>query len=46
MDEIPFYLRESINKIIDRRVHIRIDQEMAKFKEDIRNKLANEKVNN
>lgn len=46
MDEIPFYLRESINKIIDRRVKNRIDEEMAKFKEEVRDKLANEKMNN
>ena len=46
MDEIPFYLRESIKMIVDRRVKIRIDEEMAIFKEEVRQKLANEKVSN
>jgi hypothetical protein len=43
MDEIPFYLRESIQRIIDKRVQIRIDEEMAALKVEIKNKLKMEK---
>jgi hypothetical protein len=43
MDEIPFYLRESIQRMIDKRVQIRIDEEMAALKDEIKNKLKTEK---
>lgn len=46
MDEIPFYLRESVQRIIDKRVQIRIDEEMAKLKEEIKTKLKSEKESN
>jgi hypothetical protein len=46
MDEIPFYLRESIQRIVDKRVQIRIDEEMAALKAEIQNKLKLEKEQN
>ena len=46
MDEIPFYLRESIQRIIDKRVQIRIDDEMAALKDEIKYKLKIEKEQN
>ena len=46
LDEIPFYLRESIQKIIDRRVLQRVNEEMIAFKEEIRAELADQKVQN
>ena len=46
MDEIPFYLRESIQRIIDKRVQIRIDEEMAALKDEIKYKLKVEKEQN
>ena len=46
LDEIPFYLRESIQKIIDRRVLQRVNEEMIAFKEEIRSELADQKVQN
>ena len=36
LDEVPFYLRDVIQKIIDNRVKYRIDEEMAAFKEKLR----------
>jgi predicted transcriptional regulator len=36
LDEIPPYLRERIQAIIDRKVAEKIDEEMAAFKEEIR----------
>ena len=44
LDEIPFYLRESIQKIIDRRVLQRVNEEMIAFKDEIRAELADQKV--
>ena len=46
LDEIPFYLRESIQKIIDKRVLQRVNEEMIAFKEEIRSELADQKVQN
>ena len=46
MDEIPFYIRESIQKIIDKKVQERVNEEMAQFKEVIRQELADQKVQN
>ena len=40
LDEIPFYLRASIQKIIDRKVAMRIDDEMGSLKDEIRAQLA------
>ena len=40
LDEIPFYLRASIQKIIDRKVAQRIDHEMGGLKDEIRAQLA------
>ena len=39
LDEIPPYLRERIQAIIDRKVAEKIDEEMAEFKEEIRDRL-------
>lgn len=39
LDEIPPYLRERIQAIIDRKVAEKIDEEMAEFKEEIREQL-------
>ena len=46
LDEIPFYLRASIQKIIDRKVAGRIDGEMQQLKDEIRAQLADQKVQN
>ena len=40
LDEIPFYLRASIQKIIDRKVAGRIDVEMCQLKDEIRAQIA------
>ena len=40
LDEIPFYLRASIQKIIDRKVSARIDNEMRQLKDEIRAQIA------
>ena len=39
-DEIPPYLKERIQAIIDRRVAEKIDEEMAQFKEELRERLV------
>ena len=39
LDDIPPYLRERIQAIIDRKVAEKIDEEMAQFKEEIRERL-------
>lgn len=36
LDEVPFYLRESIQKIIDKRINKRVNEEMANFKDQLR----------
>ena len=46
LDEIPFYIRESVQKIIDKRVQQRVHEEMSEFKEVIRAELADQKVQN
>ena len=40
LDEIPVYLRASIQKIIDRRVTVRIEEEMKALKLDVASQLA------
>ena len=40
LDEIPSYLRASIQKIIDRKVAGRIDVEMNQLKDEIRAQIA------
>ena len=46
LDEIPFYIRESVQKIIDKKVQERVHEEMSSFKEVIRAELADQKVQN
>jgi hypothetical protein len=46
LDEIPFYMRESVQKIIDKRVQDRVAEEMNTFKETVRNELAEMKAQN
>ena len=40
LDEVPFYLRETVQKMVDKRVKTRVDEEMAKFKEMLREEFA------
>ena len=40
LNEIPEYLRASIQKIIERRVAERVDEEMKLFKQEIRAELV------
>ena len=44
LDEIPFYLRASIQKIIDRKISLRINSEMSALKDEVRAQLADQKV--
>ena len=46
LDEIPFYLRDTVQRIIDRRVKKRVADEMNQFKEYVRNELADMKAQN
>lgn len=36
LDEIPFYLRETVQRIIDKRVHKRVNAEMNELKVYVR----------
>ena len=40
LDEIPYFLRATIQKIIDQKVAHRINEEMAQLKDEIRAQLA------
>lgn len=46
LDEIPFYLRETVQRIIDKRVKRRVDQEMSVLKQYVRKELADIKTQN
>ena len=46
LDQIPEYLRGSIQKIIEKRVAERVDEEMKLFKEEIRAELLDQQVVN
>lgn len=46
LDDVPFYLRESVQRIIDNRVKRRIAVEMAEFKETIRKEVVDMKSEN
>ena len=46
LDEVPFYLRDVIQKIIDNRVKYRIDEEMATLKEKLREDFEVQKNQN
>ena len=42
LNEIPEYLRASIQKIIEKRVAERVDEEMKLFKQEIRAELVDQ----
>ena len=44
LEDIPPYLRESIDKIIERRSQERIDEEMTKFKREILEELVDQQA--
>ena len=46
LDEIPFFLRETVQKIIDKKAKQRVAEEMNKFKAYVRNELADMKAQN
>ena len=46
LDSIPEYLRAGIQKIIEKRVAQRVDEEMKVFKEEIRAELIDQQAVN
>ena len=46
LDQIPEYLRAGIQKIIEKRVAQRVDEEMKVFKEEIRAELIDQQAVN